>query len=76
MAFLHQFFIAMAESHKTFQALICDSLFPCGDRVDSDAEEKLRTMGKGFVKICRVKKNVWEREEGTSARKMTRMVPG
>ena len=42
MAFFHQFFIAMVESHKTLQALICDILFPCGDRVTSDEQEKLR----------------------------------
>ena len=45
----------------------------------SDAQEELRTGGV-FVKLCRVKKkkkrNVWEREGSTSARKMTRMVPG
>ena len=45
MAFLHQFFIVMAESHKTFQALIWDILLPCGDRVTSDTQEKLRTGG-------------------------------
>ena len=39
MAFFHQFFIAMVESHK---ALICDILFPCRDRVTSDEQEKLR----------------------------------
>ena len=33
--------------------------------------------GEGFVKICCVKeKNVWEQEESTCARKMTRMVLG
>ena len=42
MAFFHQFFIAKVESHKTLQALICDILFPCGDRVTSDEQEKLR----------------------------------
>ena len=42
MAFFHQFFIAMVESHKTLQALICDILFPCGNRVTSDEQEKLR----------------------------------
>ena len=44
----------------------------------SDAQEKLRTGGV-FVKLCRVKKkkrNVWEREGSTSARKMTCMVLG
>ena len=46
MAFFHQFFIAMVESHKTLQALICDILFPCGDRVTSDEQEKLRQKKK------------------------------
>ena len=39
MAFFHQFFIAMVESHTS---LICNILFPCGDRVTSDEQEKLR----------------------------------
>ena len=43
MAFFHQFFIAMVESHK---ALICNILFPCGDRVTSDEQEKLRQKKK------------------------------
>ena len=46
MAFFHQFFIAMVESHKTLQALICDILFPCGDRLTSDEQEKLRQKKK------------------------------
>ena len=32
----------MVESHKTLQALICDILFPYGDCVTSDEQEKLR----------------------------------
>ena len=36
----------MVESHKTLQALICDILFPCGDRVTSDEQEKLRQKKK------------------------------
>ena len=55
IAFLYQFFFVMAESHKTLQAVIWDILFPCGDRVTSDAQEKLQTVGV-FVKLCRVKK--------------------
>ena len=76
MAFLHQFFIVMAESHKTLQAVIWDIWFPCGDRVTSDAQEKLRT-GEGVCKnLSCQKKSTWEREGSTSARKMTRMVAG
>ena len=46
MAFFRQFFIAMVESHKTLEALIGDILFPCGDRVTSDEQEKLRQKKK------------------------------
>ena len=52
MAFFHQFFIAMVESHKTLQALICDILFPCGDRVTSDEQEKLRQKKKVSKNRC------------------------
>ena len=77
MAFFHQFFIVMAESHKTLQAVIWDIWFPCGDRVTSDAQEKLRTE-EGVCKnlSCQKKKcgGGGGREGSTSARKMTRMV--
>ena len=36
----------MVESHKTLQTLICDILFPCGDRVTSEEQEKLRQKKK------------------------------
>ena len=51
MAFFHQFFIAMVESQKTLQTLIYDILFPCGDRVTSDEQEKLRPKKKQCQKI-------------------------
>ena len=63
MAFLHQFFIVMAESHKTLQAVIWDILFPCGDRVTSDAQEKLRTGGGVCKDLSCQKKCVGAREE-------------
>ena len=40
----------MVESQKTLQALICDILFPCGDRVTSDEQEKLRQKEKSVKK--------------------------
>ena len=43
MAFLHQVFTVMAESHKTLQAAV-------SGRRSGDCEP-----GVGFVKICRVK---------------------
>ena len=62
MAFFHQFFIAMVESQKTLRALICDILFPCGDRVTSDEQEKLRQKKKT------VPKNRCGSERGARAR--------
>ena len=70
------FFTVTAESHKTLQALICDILFPCGNRVTSDAQEKLRIGGGVCKDMSCQKQNVWKREGSTSARKMALMVPG
>ena len=71
MAFFHQFFIAMVESHKTLQALICDILFPCGDRVTSDEQEKLRQKkvsknrcGSGRGARARSRLGIWYRGNG------------
>ena len=71
MAFFHQFFIAMVESHKTLQALICDILFRCGDRVTSDEQEKLRQKkvpknrcGSGRGARARSRLGIWYRGNG------------
>ena len=73
MAFFHQFFIAMVEYHKTLQALICDILFPCGDRVTSDEQEKLRQKkktvsknrcGSGRGARARSRLGIWYRGNG------------
>ena len=71
MAFFHQFFIAMVESHKTLQALICDILFPCGDHLTSDEQEKLRQKkvsknrcGSGRRARARSRLGIWYRGNG------------
>ena len=71
MAFFHQFYIAMVESHKTLQTLIYDILFPCGDRVTSDEQEKLRPKKKTVSKNrcgrgarARSRLGIWYRGNG------------
>ena len=59
MAFLHHFFTVMAESHKTLQAVIWDTV--------SVRRSGACEPGEGFVKVCRVKeKNVLEQEESNA----------
>ena len=61
----------MVESHKTLQALICDILFPCGDRVTLDEQEKLRQKkvsknrcGSGRGARARSRLGIWYRGNG------------
>ena len=63
----------MVEYHKTLQALICDIVFPCGDRVTSDEQEKLRQKkktvsknrcGSGRGARARSRLGIWYRGNG------------
>ena len=65
----------VSSCYRELQVLARDILFQYGDRATSYAPEKLRTGGGGggFVKICRVKKHLWEMEGSSSARWMARL---